>query len=193
MAWIHSRSQFLRERLLLQSLNKTIEVHSTVCEWPLITTPLGFKAQAQIMKELQMLHYNTKKFHTRAVPDRNLDHHAEKKLSFGDVEGFLLVFLLPEEHQTISVLWSPVDLHRCHFPMFLELMEQSIFQTCVWKGKWTVNWCLIWVIQLHLEGQNKMLGQGGEWGGGALISHLYSWTCGHEMAEDYNIYWWPPS
>lgn len=44
-------------------------------------------------------------------------------------------------------------------------MEQSIFQTCVWRGKWTVNWCLIWVMQLHREGQNKMLCQGGEWGG----------------------------
>lgn len=72
---------------------------------------------------------------TWSIPGSDFNKHAEKQLSFGDTKGFFLILLLSEEYQPIAVFWCSMDLNWSHFPMFLEFMEKSIFQTRVCIGK----------------------------------------------------------
>lgn len=68
---------------------------------------------------------------TWSYPGCDLNLHAEEQLSFGGIQGFLLVLLLPEEHEAIALLGRAVDLHRRHLPVLLEFVEKSIFKACI--------------------------------------------------------------
>lgn len=68
---------------------------------------------------------------TWADPRRNVNLHAKEELPFGGVQRLLLILLLPEEHQPIALFRGPVNLHRCHLPILLELVKQPIFKASV--------------------------------------------------------------
>lgn len=41
---------------------------------------------------------------TRTVPGSDFNKHAKEQLPFRNTKSFLLILLLPEEHQTIAIL-----------------------------------------------------------------------------------------
>lgn len=54
----------------------------------------------------QRIHHNTVLYlplPTRTTPRSDFNKHAKEQLSFGDSESFLLILLLPKEHQTIAI------------------------------------------------------------------------------------------
>lgn len=68
---------------------------------------------------------------TWSYPGCDFNLHAKEELSFGGIQCFLLVLLLPEEHEPIALLGRAVDLHRRHLPVLLEFVEKSIFKACI--------------------------------------------------------------
>lgn len=72
---------------------------------------------------------------TWPYPSRHFDLHAKKQLSFGGVQGLLLIFLLPEEHQSVSFFRGPVNLDRGHLPVLLEFMEQPVLEAGVYTTR----------------------------------------------------------
>lgn len=72
---------------------------------------------------------------TWPYPSSHFNLHAKKQLPFGGVQGLLLILLLPEEHQSVSVFRGPVNLDRGHLPVLLEFMEQPVLEAGVYTTR----------------------------------------------------------
>lgn len=89
------------------------------------------KQKPSCMARLPQRHHKGFMVLTWAYPRGHVNLHAKEQLPFGGVQCFLLILLLPEEHQPIALFRGPVNLHRRHLPVLLELMEQPIFKAGV--------------------------------------------------------------